>query len=65
MRQGTEEAKTARGLESEGENKNGRIHESRTSNDRADESLVVIGICATRKDHRKDGQRQEMKRWMR
>ena len=50
MGRGTEETKTARRLESEGANKNGRIHESRTSNDRADENLVVIGMCTTRRD---------------
>ena len=50
MGQGTEEMKTTRRLESKGANKNGRIHESRTSNNRADESLVVIGMCMTCRD---------------
>ena len=58
MGQGTEETKTARGSESEGVNKNGRIHESRTSNDRANESLVVIRMCMICRDQSRARERR-------
>ena len=60
--------KTARGLESKGADKNGRIHKSRANTDGVDESFALIGMCMTHGDQSRArrGQEQwkEMKRWM-